>query len=289
MFLFYPIIIGLGICSSYTDIKFRKIRNNHLILATIFGLIIYTYLILNNKILLNINIVINFFIGLSLGFLLYFTDAWGAGDAKLFAVFCLLMPTKKYSEILPFSSVIVFINIFLLSTLFILALSIGQTIKNKHLILKKIFSFKTLGELTNSFIIVFALGWLILPLTKPLRAYLTLFVYILILYFSYLFIFGLISKLKKNYLIFLILGLGLISRLIFKPSDFAFSELLSYLKMTLFYALAFYILHIVFDLNKDEEKNEKLIPFAPLMFLGTLTANTDSIYWMMHTLNILRK
>lgn len=285
---FYPIIIVLGIITSYTDIKFRKIKNKHLFVCALCGLIIYAYLIANQQITLNIKLLLNPALGLVIGFLLYFTHTWGAGDAKLFFVYSLLMPTEKYAQIIPLPSLLLFINIFLISTIAILILSIKQIIENKNLILNKLFSSNSFYRLFYSFLIVFTIGWPISLLTNLLRPYATTFLVVLILYFSYLFLYSIVNKMKKKYLIFIIFGLGLIFRFIIQPQDFTPLYLLSYLKVITSYTLLFYLLGIIFELNKSKE-NERIIPFAPLMFLGTLAANSNLIYHVMQVLNALRK
>ena len=288
LILFYPIIIILGIITSYTDIKFRKIKNRHLFLCGLFGLIIYIYLITNHQILLNAKLLLNPIFGLAIGYLLYFTHTWGAGDAKLYFVYSLLMPTEKYSQIIPFPSILLFINIFLLSTIAILILSLKHIIENKNFILNKVFSLNALYKLVYSFLIVFTIGWPISILSNLLKPYLTTLSMVLILYFSYLFIYQIVNKLKKKRLIFVIFGVGLIFRLIIQPQDFTLFHLLFYIKAMVSYTLLFYILGIIFELNKSNA-SERVIPFAPLMFLGTLAANSNLMYMAMQVLNIARR
>lgn len=288
-FIFYPIIIILGVCSSYTDIKFKKIKNIHLLTATLSGLIIYAGLIISHNIQLNLNFYLNFFISLGIGFLLYYTNIWGAGDAKLFIVYCLLMPTNKHHAMLPFSSSIIFINIFLLSTAAILILSLSSIIKNKRLLFKEIFSFETLKKLANSFLLILGLGWLISFLTQLLGPYTIPLPMTLLLFFSYLFFNNFIYGLKNHTLRYAILATGLFLRFLFKTTDFSFPYLLIYFKKTFSYTLIFYILNVIFNLNKTEKKEEKIIPFAPFMFLGILVSNTDFIYWSMRILDSLRR
>lgn len=285
----YSIIIALGICSSYTDIKFQKIKNLHIFFATFSGLIIYAYLIINHIIPCDINLLFNFLVSVGIGFLLYYTDIWGAGDAKLFIVYCLLMPTGKHFAILPFSSIIIFMNIFLFGMLAILILSIGKIIENKYLLFKKIFSLETLSKLGNSFLIVFGLGWIIQTLINPSKPYSNPLLIILILYFSYLLLYKIVNKLKNNHLIFVILAAGLVSRFMFQTIDFTFSNLLLYFKKAFFYTLIFYILNIIFNLNKAEGEKKRRIPFAPFMFLGTLASNTDFIYWFTRILDSFKR
>ncbi|HBG61622.1 MAG: hypothetical protein A2Y03_09460 [Omnitrophica WOR_2 bacterium GWF2_38_59] len=289
MFFFYILVLTLGFVTSYTDIKFREIKNIHLLLAIGFGLAAYLCLIASHQRAFNINLVWNVLIGLGVGLILYFTDTWGAGDAKLFAVYCLLMPTEKYSRVLFFPSIAIFSNIFLISAAGILILSVKDIVKDRIKILKMIFSLGTLAEIGGSFLIVFSLNWVveiainrIVPQAKPLFSVLTLF-------FLYQIIRRLITKIKNKHIIVLILAVGLVSRFLVYKFDFNIEMFFSYLKMTFVYALLFQVVSIVFSLNKPDEKEAKRIPFAPLMFLGTILINTNFLNWLMNILRSIRK
>ncbi|MFT4303228.1 MAG: A24 family peptidase C-terminal domain-containing protein [Candidatus Woesearchaeota archaeon] len=97
---FLPIIILLGLITSYEDLFFGKIRNRDLMIAFFFGLIIYLYIILNQilyqeayiSITLIIYILINLFIALMLGFFLWIIKFWSPGDAKLYAIYAFILP-----------------------------------------------------------------------------------------------------------------------------------------------------------------------------------------------------
>lgn len=286
---FYLLILFLGLFSSYTDIKFRKIKNRHLFLTIISGLIIYIYLIVNNRFIINYIFFINLLIALGLALLLYLSDNWGAGDAKLFLVFCWLMGTKKYPNLIPFPSVIIFMNIFILSTLVILVLSLGLIIKESAFVWKRLFSAELFKKLANSFLIIFGLGWIIPILITPLRPYFPNTLLVIILYLSYSIIYGIMQKLKTNILSLFIFSAGIIARFFYRFSDFSLLNILIYLKKIVCYVFVFYLLKIIFDLNKNTQENQKFIPFAPLIFLGVIAANTDLIYWAMKFLNILTK
>ncbi len=289
MLFFYTIILILGFATSYTDIKFRKIRNRHLLLATAFGLATYTYLIASHQMAFNINLIWNFFIGLGIGLLLYFTDTWGAGDAKLFTVFCLLMPTEKYSSIFFFPPLAIFANIFLLSTLAILILSAKQIIKDRKEILKKIFSWSTLSMLGWSFLAIFSLRWIIEAAINLLMPKAPFFLTIIFLLLLYRIIFRMIGTLKGNRILVFILGLGLVSRFFAFPLDLNIVSFFSDLKTTLIFTLIFYSLSVILGLNKPDDKAIKSIPFAPLMLIGTLLTNTNFINSIIQILNMIKK
>lgn len=286
---FYPIIIGLGIVSSYTDIKFKKIKNNHLLIASIAGVIVYLYLLSIAQLKLDIYLLLNPLLALGIGFLFYYCNVWGAGDAKLFAVFCLLLPTKRYSDLFPFPSLAVFANIFLLSTVVILTTSLIQIIKNIKAVSIKAFLLTSLLELIKTFLIILSLSWVISPLLKPLSPYLTPFLYVVILYFSYSFVYTIVDKIKNNFLVFLIFILGFIFHYFYQPADLTLALFLKHAQRMFSYSLIFYSLRTIFELNKKTPTQENIIPFAPLMLIGTLLAATNSLFWIIQTLKLLRK
>lgn len=289
MFIFYPIIIALGIYSSYTDIRFKIIKNKHLFLALAFGIIIYIYLILSNKISIDRNWTLNILISFFIGLLLYLTDIWGAGDAKLFVVLCFLMPRLYSPQILPFPCVIIFMNIFLLSLLGVLFISLGQIIKRGNIIFKEIFSVKTLKRILYSFLVIFSISWVVPILIKPLGSYLTPLLLILTMYFSYLLVYNLLRKLENEYLVFGVFAAGLAARFLCQPAAFSLPKLSVYFKNIFYYTFIFYVLSMVFELNKKQDEDGDIIAFAPFMLIGALMSNTDFIYWVMQIISASRR
>jgi len=278
IFAFYPIIIALGLFTSYTDIKFRKIRNKHLFFATVLGLAAYIYLTADQKNALNSDLILNLLVGTGIGLLLYFTDTWGAGDAKLFAVFCLLMPIEKYSHILPYASIALFVNIFVLSTLVFLFLSIVQIINTNTPIFKTLFSADTLQNIGRSFAIIICLNWTFAPILHFLVPNVTLMLHIITMYFYY----HMIHKILENRVDhttfrteFSILGLGLLARLFFQPSDFIGINLVTTLKYTIAFTFIFHTMRVILETNTSNDEKKRNIPFAPLIFLGALLTNTN--------------
>lgn len=290
MYIFYPIIIVLGLFTSYTDIKFRKIRNKHLLFAAVTGLIVYTYLIINQKFILDIGLASNLLLGLGIGLLLYLTDTWGAGDAKLFAVFCLLMPTEKYSYILPFASIAVFICTFVLSLIAMLIFSIGHSVKTKTKIFNKIFLLSVLERLGISFGIIISVSWIIRPLLQNLIPKTTFFLYVVVMYSVYHILYTVLYRSIKNWHIgFIVFSFGFLTRLYFQPSDFIGVNMLATLKRTFLYCFTFACLRTILEKDKSNNDNEKHMPFAPFIFLGTLLANTNFLNSLLDILRILRR
>jgi prepilin signal peptidase PulO-like enzyme (type II secretory pathway) len=102
-------------------------------------------------------------------------------------------------------------------------------------------------------------------------------------------VYRLIEKIKGNILIFLIFGLGLISRLIFRPLDFNLFKMLVSFRHTFFYTIIFFVINSFFELNVNKERDENIIPFAPFIFLGTIVTNTNFTNWAMNALNLIGK
>lgn len=296
MFILYTIIIALGISTSYTDIRFKEIKNNHLFKAAVFGLLAYIYLITTHQLGISINLLWNFLIGFGIGLLLYFSDIWKAGDAKLYIVLCLLMPQAKYPQALFFPAIAIYFSIFILSSLIIIILSAKQVITQRTAIFKKIFSWSSLTELGEPFLMLLSLKWIIEDLIRILIPQGSRILSFLILYLLYRIIRWIIKKIKINLILFFILSLGLIFRFLLHPESFHAPLLLSYLKGTLNCALIFYILGIISDLTNSNghkknssNKNWETIPFSPFMFLGTLFANTNFLNWITHLLQIIKR
>jgi len=93
--------MSLVVCS-YTDIKYGKIKNNCILIGLAWVLIVYILLGIYSFFYLgqmeNISyfgkMLLNGFITLILGYLLWHFRLWTAADAKLFTLYALLIPLK---------------------------------------------------------------------------------------------------------------------------------------------------------------------------------------------------
>jgi len=74
---------------------------------------------------------------------------------------------------------------------------------------------------------------------------------------------------------FPILGFGLLARLLFQPSDFIGTHLIATLRYTITFTLIFHAMRVILETNASNDEKKRAIPFAPLIFLGTLLANTN--------------
>lgn len=287
MHILDAIIILLGCSTSYTDIRFKVIKNNHLLAATILGVAAYVYLMVTHQLTVNWKLPLNVLIGFILGLVFYLADLWEAGDAKLFTVFCLLMPTDKYDSTLFFPAIAVFANIFIISFLITIALSIRDIIKDKRRIFKEFFSSETLSLFTNAFLLMFATIWIIeagVDRFLPQAPEFVSTMLVLACTFGGLFF---IQTYKNKVFVFLLLGAAVALRFMFNSLEFNIGELALYLKKTLFFTALFQGIIVTFKLTKTEGENTKIIPFAPLMLLGTLLTHTNLVNGTIELINTL--
>lgn len=282
----YLIVIILGFCTSYTDIKYKKIKNAYLFWALVVAVLTYAYMIISKDANIKTGFIINCIIGFAIGFLLYLLNLWSAGDAKLFFVYCLLIPTSRYSNIFLFPSLAVFANIFVVSTIILSILAFKNILVDKKAFLNKLLCKGTFFKLGVAFLTIFSFAWLVSFVSRPLIGHFNPFLGILILYLVYMLIYYAIRKSRKSYLFFLILIGATIIRFLILPEDFYFKSLVSYFQKTALYTAVFYLINLIFDLNEDKKET---IPFAPLMFIGVLLTNTDFVFYIINFLNILKR
>lgn len=171
LWFFLPMILFLGIVTSYEDTKYGKIKNKWMILALAYGFVVYAAFIgfyflnnsLNTAYLLELgtNIVFSLFVG----FGMWYFGLWTAGDGKLFIAYSVLLPLSAYKygyqEWIP--SITLLINIFIVGLIFMLGLVSYElrlnALKNASLsFLKNFFQPK---QLLNSIVYLFAVYWVI--------------------------------------------------------------------------------------------------------------------------------
>ena len=121
LWFFLPAIIILGVMTSYTDIKFGKIKNKHIILLLLYILIAYITLIFvgflvgfTMRATYLFDLGINMLIALIFGFVAWHFRIWSAADAKLFFAYSGLVPLTAYSNtyFAYFPSFVILVNIF---------------------------------------------------------------------------------------------------------------------------------------------------------------------------------
>jgi len=150
--IFLPILLFLGIITSWSDIRSGKISNKWIIFGLLWGLGGYFSIfvcsqfkqndflksvldnILFNQAPLNLikYVFLNSFCALVLGYVFWYFNFWSAGDAKLFFVFSLILPLKYYFKeyILFFPSLVLLINIFFCALIFLFVSFSPQMIRS---------------------------------------------------------------------------------------------------------------------------------------------------------------
>ncbi|MEM4337041.1 MAG: hypothetical protein QXG86_03485 [Candidatus Woesearchaeota archaeon] len=121
---FVILIVLLSFLSIYTDIKYSKISNRVITLFSVIGVVSYALFFICGKIdggylkKILINVGGTFLIGL----ILWYYNILSAGDAKLFFVFSLLIPSHIYknSVFSHLGALDLFINTFIIAFIFVL-------------------------------------------------------------------------------------------------------------------------------------------------------------------------
>jgi len=168
---FLPVILALGLITSYEDVKTGKIRNKWIIFALAYAFAVYSIIITHS--FFTIGVYEDYFIALLtnmlfviiVGFGAWYFGIWTAGDGKLFIAFSSLIPITTYQtgyqEWMP--SITLLINIFIPS-LFIMIFWMFFKIRVRNF--QKIFKFFLKDffqprQLFISVIEIFAVYWII--------------------------------------------------------------------------------------------------------------------------------
>jgi len=104
--LFLLPLLVIGGITSYSDIKYGKIKNIHLFWGFLYTLFLYFFLILYSYFVIHqfgnlkylAELLLNGLIAFIFGYLLWRFNLWAAGDAKLFVIYSLLVPLEFYSK-----------------------------------------------------------------------------------------------------------------------------------------------------------------------------------------------
>lgn len=285
MFSLYAVAGALGVITSYTDIRFHKIKNIHILCALIAGIIIYLYLIAVDDLHLDMGFIYNLLIAFILGLILYLFDFWAAGDAKLFFTYAFLIPFSKYSSLFIFPSIALFINIFLIGLFITFVMSFFQK-ENWPKVRLEYFSRTLLFQLAIVFLMFFSFGWVVCSFMFSHKGGLSPFLIIL----SAVFIYRVLHKLLMRYgryraIAILLFFIGFAIHFLLFPGHFSLEFLGTYARRMFLYSFFFIILKMFIGTVAEKEK---AFPFAPFMLVGALNMNTGFLLWVMHFLALLR-
>lgn len=252
IYWFLPMILFLGIVTSYEDIKFGKIRNKWVVLAVAYGASVNTLLFYLNSVDTDylIKFLINGLASLIAGFFGWHLGLWTAGDAKLFFGYSLLLPLNIYefANFGFFPSFNILIFTFVPVTIFLAATILKETPSINYL--NKIFKF---GQLVRLFLFLFVISWpldILYNIFNSFKAYLFGITLIFILYF-------ILDKVLSSVILYLILLS--IARIIFDRSIFLWQTWLHFLfLLILSLFLRFFLFEMAFMSFTREVKIKNL-------------------------------
>ncbi len=121
LYFFLPVILILGIVTSYTDLNYGKIRNKHILIAlacipVLYAIIITYYYFTGIPVRVSYlaDLGINMLIALIFAFFAWHFRVWSAADGKLFFAYSGLVPLTMYSNtyFAYFPSFVLLINTF---------------------------------------------------------------------------------------------------------------------------------------------------------------------------------
>jgi Flp pilus assembly protein protease CpaA len=161
LMIFSFIILTIGAFTSFTDIRSKKIYNQHLTIGAIGGLaaVVYTGVWAHENILFH---CINGLIAFLAGAFFYKIGVWKGGDAKLFMLYAFLMPALTHGPTLFFSAVNLFACSFIFAMIIMMPILIKDVISNRGVIAKKFWE-KRNAWFTGILISVI-FSWIMFPL-----------------------------------------------------------------------------------------------------------------------------
>ena len=280
---FLPLLVILGVRSTFYDFKKGIIKNWDLVFSLSAGACLYAYLIVFKG--FEIDPVLfagNLCIAMSIGLILYFTETWGAGDAKLFIVYSFLLPFPLDRRIIPFSSLVIFADTIIIVCLAVIAASMVYVARSLRecikKCIKKMFDFNEIRPLIYSFFLILSFSWVVPYVLSFWSAYFSPLVYILLTYVSYSIIYRVLQYFQSRRLLYLIVTLGIIGRFfVFPNAGEVFWAMLASTKIIVIYTVFFRLLDFFFmadDRSKKGNRTENTIILAPHMFVGVLLTHT---------------
>lgn len=269
--LLFLVLLLVGIMTSLTDIRHKKIYNIHLAFSAALGsaVIGYAFFIKHELILSHLsNATVAFFIG----WFLHHRNMWRGGDAKLFTLYAFLMPPPTFTR-LPFSGVVsLFACSFIAGTIILTPFLIKDLATNKRLSVKNI---RTPAETLGGTIF---LSWLLFPvyyftpylLGKIIQPAL---VSLGLTYLLFRVAQVLVKRIKMNYIIACgVIATGTLLRLWISPQSLAWPVLRhSLIQIGMFSGFAA-LISLTFD-NSHEDHSHR-VSFAPLLFIGCVLSYT---------------
>lgn len=261
---FIILLIITGALSSYTDVREKKIRNNHLLAVVLFAGA--GYIIFANSGNFNFTtFIVNFLIAFLITLTLYRFNLWQAGDSKLFLTYSLLLPAVSGTAEKVFPCISLFVNTFLSAFLYILPFYIYNAIRQRKILIKKLLTKETAIYFGRILCISFGISWITGPFLKLIPGKNTFFLNMILVYAGYMLIRKAIARVRFGYIFFSVIFAGLAIKVILFPESFLFENVIASLMQSISYAVIIYLLNGV-QLFGQHKQNE--MPLAPFMFMG---------------------
>ncbi len=278
--IFFSIILTIGLFTTFTDLKHKKIYNTHIVIGAVLGLaaIVYAAAWGHERIMFHF---INGLIASVIAILFYHFDLWKGGDTKLFTLFAFLMPPLEEGTTIFSCAINLFACSFIAGAIILLPVFIKDFASNK----KDEFKHENLKKPFNTIRLTIIFSWMLFPLYYFLTPALgkTIHAPILLQIITYA-IFYLIRRFLKKIMtmnrMIVLSGItfGFVMRLWLNPYSLSWPVLpYSILKLTLYSGLSACIYAVQTDFKKYRER----IPFAPLLFVGCLLSYTPFLTWLM--------
>jgi Flp pilus assembly protein protease CpaA len=287
LMLFLSPILFVGALTTFTDLKSKKIYNQHLIMGAVLGLLVtgYAAAFRHEQVLFHfINGIAAFLIGL----LLHRFSLWRGGDAKLFTLYAFLMPAPAYNYV-PFpSAVSLFACSFIAGMVILIPVFIKDIIINHKVIANSLALPATRQALFKAIARIAGSSWVLFPfyylakITNP----------VIILAVSYLFFswgYEIKKEAQKHYIIeflkndfielFVVIVFGFSMRLWLYPNSLSYPALTRYIMMITLTVTLSSCLHTALGHLKEYRDR---VPFAPLLFIGCALSYTPFLTQLTH-------
>lgn len=282
--IFFSIILIISMLTVISDLKSKKIYNEHLIIGAVLGLTttIYTAVWLQENVLFHI---INGLIAFIAGTFFHRIGIWRGGDAKLFTLYAFLMPALERNHILLSSVVNLFACSFIAGAIILIPIFIKDIASNYNAIIIRLLSPKKNKFMFTYIQLTIFYSWILFPIY-----YFAGFIHFpaMSLVITYLIFYIVRHFLKKAPVTrrteYIGLGcgiaLGFLMRLWLSPNSLSWPILpYSILKIWLFSALSACIYAMLDLFNKEYHSR---VPFAPLLFIGCVLSYTPFLTWIIH-------
>lgn len=277
--LFLTVILITGILTIITDLKSKKIYNQHLILGTVLGVgvTIYSLVFAGENVLFHF---INSLVAFVIGFCFYHFDLWRGGDAKLFILYAFLMPPIKGLSPVLSSTINLFTCTFTAGIVIFLPIFFKDFTANKN----GEFFLENLKKPFNSTKLTILFSWMLYPVYYLAINYFakiinTAIIFQLTTYIIFYITRRCLDKLMKINYITASLGIafGFFMRLLLNPHSLSWPTLPhSILNIGLYSFLS----SLIYATQTDFERYRDRVPFAPLLFIGCLLSYTPFLGWI---------